>query len=400
MGSLAQGETFAYGLRLLSGKQSSNIRAIEAFGAKVTKISEGLKIVGGKYKAPDDVIDVGNSGTTMAFLLGASGTCPGTSVLTGDESIRRRPLQPLLNALNQIGVECWSTRGNGLPPIVVKGGEIKGGESRVSGALSQWLSGLLIATPLAGSDTFIHVEGELRERPYIAMTLSMLKEFGIQVSISNNMHEYHVPSSQAYRPCMIQIPGDLGLAAFALGAAALCDSSDVTYQNIDLGVAHAENRILDLIKEMGADVRADRETKSVRVVGGRRLEGIDIDIADSPDIFPILCVLASLAKGKTNLYHAEQVRHKECDRIRAMLELKRMGANVQERQDGLEIEGVKELHGASVDSFNDHRVLMALVVAGSFAEGKTIISNPDCYKVSYPFFLKDMKKLGMKLAIS
>jgi len=398
MGSLAEGDTYIKNIGALSEKHSATIRAIEAFGARVERIRGGYKVTGSLYKTPDDILDVGNSGTTISFLLGVSATAPGASIFTGDESIRKRPLGPLLDALGQLGIECWSTRNNGLPPIVVKGGGIRGGACKVSGFISQWTSSLLLAAPLAEHDTQIEIIDKAREWPYIEMTCAMLKEFGIKISKEERGY-FEVPSNQSYRPAIVEIPGDFGLAAFGLAAAAL-GNSEVILRNLDMRTIHGEKSIVNFLRAMGADVRVDEQSKSIRVNGGRRLEGIEMDVIDSPDNVPILAVLGSLSKGKTIIYNAEHTRYKECDRIKAMLQLKRMGAKIEEREYGLEIEGVDKLKGSEIESFGDHRVMMAFVVAGCYATGRTTISKAECFRISYPSFMKDMINLGMKLSWS
>jgi 3-phosphoshikimate 1-carboxyvinyltransferase len=397
LGSLAEGESMATGTAEALDNVST-VRAIGAFGTRVERIAGGYKIRGGPYQTPDNIIDVGNSGTTMQFLLGLASTAPGTTVLTGDGSIRQRPLGPLLEALNRWGVECWSSRGNGLPPVVVKPfKELKPAVESV-GTISQWISGLILLAPFAGKDAWVHVQGGLNEPTYVATTLHCMKLFGIDVQPSDDFQSFLIPAGQKYKPAQMHIPGDFALAANGLVLAAHSDSH-VRYENLDMASVQAEKGVIPILQRMGADLRIDNHKKTIELFGGKPLKGIEVDANDTPDIVPIITLLLALAKGKSRIYNAAQVRLKECDRLAAMTQLNKMGAKIIERPDGLDIEGVDRLHGAQMDSLLDHRVQMTFVLAGLLAQGTTSVSDAEVAAISYPGFLEDMRRLGLGIEV-
>lgn len=397
LGSLAEGESRAIGTAEALDNVST-VRAITALGTKVQRIEGGYKIFGGPYRTPDHVIDVGNSGSTIQFLMGLASTAPGTTVLTGDDSIRSRPLGPYIEALNRWGVECWSTRGNGLPPVVVKHAKELRDSVESTGTISQWISGLLLLAPFAGKDVWVRVRGGLNEPTYVATTIHCQKLFGIEVQPAEDFQSFFIPGGQKYKPAVLEIPGDFALAANGLVLAAHADAH-ITYTNLDMSSVQAEKGIIPILQQMGADVRIDEDNKAIEIFGGKPLTGIEVDANDTPDIVPVVTLLLALAKGKGRIYNAAQVRLKECDRLTAMTQLNKMGAKITERPDGLEIEGVDRLHGAHMDSLHDHRVQMTFVLAGCLAEGTTYVSDAEVAAISYPGFLDDMRRVGLKIEI-
>lgn len=397
LGSLAEGESVATGTAEALDNVST-VRSISAFGTRVERIAGGYKIRGGPYQTPDNVVDVGNSGTTIQFLLGVAATAPGTTVFTGDGSIRQRPLGPYMEALNRWGVECWSTRGSGLPPVVVEPFKELKPEVESAGTISQWISGLILLAPFAGKDVWVRVRGGLNEPTYVATTLHCLKLFGIDVQPSDDFQSFFIRAGQKYRPAQMHIPGDFALAANGLVLAAH-SNSHLIYENLDITSVQAEKGIIPILQRMGADLRIDEDSNRIEVFGGKPLQGIEVDANDTPDIVPIITLLLALAKGKSRIYNAAQVRLKECDRISAMMQLNKMGAKITERPDGLEIEGVDRLHSAQMDSLLDHRVQMTFVLAGCLAQGTTIVSDAEVAAISYPGFLEDMRRLGLGIEV-
>jgi 3-phosphoshikimate 1-carboxyvinyltransferase len=376
---------------LLSADPLASIEAIKAAGAKV-RVGGDLLVDGngGMVRCPDKTINVENSGTTIRIMTSVFSLCDKKVVLTGDESIQKRPMQPLLDALGQVGVGTTST--NGSPPISVKG-PMKGGSIKIRGDVSsQFISGLLIACPLRKEDTTIEITTPLKSRPYLDLTLDILKEFGVEVE-NKGYKRFIIKGGQKYKACDYTVEGDYSGAAFILGAAALTDSQ-VTVQNLFKESKQGDKKIVEILRDMGADVRVkDRE---VTVLGCKQLSGVELDLSQTPDLLPICAVLGSLARGRTLIKNVEHARIKECDRIHAMaLGLRKMGARIKENQDGLEIHGVGHLLGMKVCGWDDHRIVMALAVAGLKTDGEpTVIDCADCIKVSYPDFIKDMKSLG------
>lgn len=381
---------------LLSRDTLATIRACEALGAEIEKSGGEVWRVSGSPspKTPDDVINVDNSGTTIRIMTAVSALAPGFTVLTGDASVRQRPMGPLIKSLEDLGVKCFSTRGDNKPPIVVRGGGIRGGETRIPGHISsQFISALLIACPLAENETRIVFTSELKSEPYLEMTIEYLNLFGGSVEY-NPGSGLIIPPRQTFSPTSVKIPGDFSSASFILAAAAITPS-DVRVVNLDVNTAQGDKRIVDVLLEMGADLEVGENY--VRVMGGGKLKGISFDCGNNPDLLPVIAVLGSFAEGKTEIFNAQHVRYKESDRISSMArELSKMGVRISEKPDGLTIFGGR-VRGAHVDSHNDHRVFMALTIAALAAEGETTISGVESVDVSYPSFLNDMMSLGADL---
>lgn len=390
--SLAEGKSEILN-PLISRDTLSTIRACEALGSAIESRGEGIWYVSGSssLKTPEDVINVDNSGTTIRIMTAVSALAPGFTVLTGDSSIRQRPMGPLITSLGELGAKCFSTRGDGKPPIIVEGGGIKGGETKIPGHISsQFISALLIACPLAENETRISFTSELKSKPYLDMTLEFLNYFRGKIEYLPNLGLI-IPPQQTYLPASVRIPGDFSSASLVLSAAAITDS-DVKIQNLDMDTAQGDKKIVDLLQEMGAEIEVGE--KYVRVKGDKKLNGISFDCGDNPDLLPVLAVLGSVAEGKTEIFNAQHVRFKESDRISTMAkELSKMGVRVEEKPDALIVYGGK-IKGAHVESYNDHRVLMALSVAALAAEGETVISGVESVDVSYPSFIEDMISLG------
>jgi 3-phosphoshikimate 1-carboxyvinyltransferase len=379
---------------LISADTRATISASEAFGAKVA-VGEKVEIQGvnDRPRTPEDVINVLNSGTTMRFCAAVAALTDG-AVLTGDSSIRTRPNGPLLGTLNDLGATAFSIRNNGKAPLVVRG-KISGGTTRLNGGVSsQFLSALLIAAPLAKGDTKIIIDGELKSRPYAEITLDMLADAGVRVEAERQ--EFFVQGGQSFGLKGYTIPGDFSSASYPLAAAAIT-GSEVTVKGI-LPSRQGDSAIIDILGRMGTKVSWDREKGDLKIKGGE-LEGIEVDASLTPDLVPTIAVLGAVARGKTTVVNAEHVRHKETDRLHAMaVELARMGADIRERPDGLEIVGGK-LHGASVHGYHDHRIVMALTVAG-FVAGGTEIDTAESVDVSYPGFFEQMAGAGAKVSVS
>jgi len=379
---------------LISADTRATISASEAFGAKVA-VGEKVEIQGvnDRPQTPEDVINVLNSGTTMRFCAAVAALTDG-AVLTGDASIRTRPNGPLLGTLNDLGATAFSIRNNGKAPLVVRG-KISGGTTWLNGGVSsQFLSALLIAAPLAKGDTKIMIEGELKSRPYAEITLDMLADAGVRVEAERQ--EFFVQGGQSFGLKGYTIPGDFSSASYPLAAAAIT-GSEVTVKGI-LPSRQGDSAIIDILGRMGTKVSWDREKGDLKIKGGE-LEGIEVDASLTPDLVPTIAVLGAVARGKTTVVNAEHVRHKETDRLHAMaVELSRMGADIRERPDGLEIVGGK-LHGASVHGYHDHRIVMALTVAG-FVAGGTQIDTAESVDVSYPGFFEQMAGAGAKVSVS
>ena len=386
-GLLADGRTNLRNV-LLSGDTLATLRAIQMFGARADVKGDSVTIDGGKLLCPDDVINADNSGTTIRIMAGIASLLPCTTVLTGDASVRRRPMKPLLDALNELGVQCHSTRDNGLAPFVVRGPN-KGKQCHIKGDVSsQFISSLLISSPLKEVDTEVILTSPLKSRPYVEISMGMMRIFGAKVEMGKS--GFMIPGRQRYLPQSYKVPGDYSSASFPMVAGAL--TGGVSIAGLDPEDKQGDKLILDILERFGAVVK--RGSTGVKVLPGK-LEGITVDLSDAPDLFPLVAVLASQAKGVTEIINAEHVRLKESDRIKSTVAfLRAMGVNLQERSDGCLVKGPSSLKGVEVDSLEDHRILMAAAVAGLVAEGETVISHGDCYRISYPNFVDDMVGSG------
>lgn len=385
---------------LLSADTESTIRAAVALGASIERTSAAagneLIVTGGYPATPDDVINVANSGTTLRIMSAVSSLCDGTTVLTGDGSIRKRPNGPLLEALGKLGGHAFSTRDNGCAPLVISG-RLTGGEVTISGSISsQFISALLIACPLASEDTVITVDGILKSRPYVDITLSMLEEAGISITVEEDPHlpntdiRFRIRGNQTMNMRDYTVPGDFSSSSYLLGAAAVTGSHLVVHNLFPSRQGDAA--IIDILRNMGADINWDQEKGTVEIHGGN-LHGTVVDVSRTPDLVPTIAVLAAVAQGTTIIGNAEHVRYKETDRLHAMaVELTKMGVDIKEEQDKLIITG-GNLHGADVHGWDDHRIVMALTVAGMVTGGVTI-DTAESVAISFPDFFDTMKGIG------
>ena len=392
--SLANGES-----RIRAPLDSEDARAAvsayRALGAGIEIATDEWRIqgTGGRLRAPDDVINVGNSGTTLRIALGSCALLrEGMAVLTGDEQIRRRPAGPLAESLNHLGAAVRSTRDNGMAPFVVQG-RLRGGQTSIDAVTSQYLSSLLINTPLGDGRSTIHVQ-RLNEQPYVEMTLDWLQRQGIKLE-REDLREFRVPGGQEYRPVDRAIPADFSSATFFLGAGAL-DDNEIVLLGLDPGDVQGDRAVMDYVRRMGAEVEVTSERIRVRA---RELVGGEHDLNATPDALPTMAVLGCFARGETRLVNVPQARIKETDRIAVMArELSRLGARVRELEDGLVIEE-SALRAAEVDGHGDHRVVMALAVAGCALPGTTVVHHAEAMAATYPGFAEAMIALGANLRV-
>lgn len=391
--SLAAGES-RIETPLESGDARSAVRAFAALGAKIECRPEAWIVqgTGGELRAPEEVIDVGNSGTTTNIATGSAALVrQGLTVFTGDHQIRRRSSAALIGALNDLGARAESTRGNGCPPLVIRG-RLKGGTTTIACPSSQYLTSLLVNCPLADGDTTIQVP-LLEEKPYVEMTLDWLTRQGIRLE-RDGLREFRIPGRQSYRAFTRRIPADFSSATFFLCAGAIGDN-DITVRGLDLADPQGDKAVLDYLRQMGARVEVLAED-GIRVRPGQ-LKGCRLDLNATPDALPMMAVLACFAEGPTTLVNVAHARMKETDRIATMrLELARLGARVTERPDGLAIEGGK-LTATEVNGHDDHRIVMALAVAGTAIPGQTVIRTAEAAAVTFPSFVSCMHALGAEI---
>ncbi len=372
---------------LFSRDTLATINACRILGAKITK-SDHLTIDGKhEFEVGDREINAQNSGTTIRIATVMSALVKeGKTVLTGDASLRKRPMKPLLDALRELGVNCST---NEKPPVIVYGGGIKGGSATIKGGVSsQFISALLISSIYAEDDVIINVIGEQVSKPYIDATIAVMNRFNVSIK-NDNYKQYHI-SRQEYKPTNFRIPPDFSSIAILLAAGALL--GEVTIKEFDRTLPQADTRIIDILKSMDADISVD---DSIRV-RSKRLSSIDLDLSNSPDLLPVVAILALKAEH-VRIRGVKHARAKETDRIAIITkELRKLGVDVKEYEDGLDIHTPSKIKNAILDAHGDHRLFMVFTIAGMLTN-QSIIDGLESIDVSYPNFIDDISKLGAKI---
>ena len=392
--SLAEGES-TIRVPLDSDDTRAAGEAYRALGAEI-EVNPGLWKVrgtGGALRTPENVIDVRNSGVTLRTGMGSCALLrEGAAVLTGDEQIRRRPAGPLAQSLNDLGARVRSTRGTGTAPFVVEG-RLRGGETSIEAVTSQYLSALLVNCPYADGESVIHVP-LLNEAPYVEITLDWIRRQGIELE-QDDLCEFRIPGGQQYRPVDRAIPADFSSATFFLGAGAL-DENEIVLRGLDMSDTQGDKAVVAFVEQMGAEVSVSEDGIRVRAKG---LVGCELDLNATPDALPMLAVLGCFARGTTRLVNVPQARVKETDRIAVMAqELGKLGARVEELPDGIVVHESK-LKGAEVEGHGDHRVVMALAVAGCSVSGRTVVRGAEAAAVTYPEFRDHMAAIGADITV-
>ena len=389
--SLAEGQS-VISRPLISNDTLSAVNCFRCLGAEIdTGDDDQWKVcgTGGKVTTPKEAIDVGNSGTTLRVAVGSASLNDGTApvVLTGDEQIRSRPIGPLLESLNDLGANCRSLKGDGKAPLEI-GGKLKGGKTTIECYTSQYLSSLLLCAPLCEADTQIDVT-LLNEPGYVQMTLDWLDKQGIEYE-NTNFERFVIKGNQRYKGFDCTIPADFSSATFFLCAAALVGDK-VKLIGLDFSDSQPDKAVVDYLKQMGANIEI--KGNSVTVTSSD-LVGVEIDMNKTPDALPAMAVTAAFARGQTRLINVAQARGKETDRIKCMAEeLKKLGIKVEELADGLIISGSAPKAGR-LNGRSDHRIVMALAVAGMAIEGQTSIDTAEAMSVTFPNFIDLMRGIG------
>lgn len=391
LGSLAAGESTLLA-PLASADTESAVRVYTGLGARFDCQPGCWRITGlgaAGPRAPAAVLDTGNSGTTLNVALGTLALLrTGAAEITGDAQIQRRPSQPLAAALNDLGASVQAVHGNGCAPFRVRG-TLRGGRTRIACPSSQYLTALLLACPLAAGDSEIAVT-LLHEQPYVDLTLDWLRRLGVKLDGSADRRHFHVPGGQTYPAFHRRIPADFSTATFFLAAGAL-GANAITCRGLDLDDAQPDKAVVEYLRTLGA--RVEVQAAAIAVQPGA-LAGAELDLNATPDALPMLAVLGCFARGETRLLNVPQARIKETDRIAVMCrELRRLGADIDERPDGLVIRESR-LRGAAVDGHGDHRVVMALALAGTLIPGETRVSTAEAAAVTVPGFAAQVRDLG------
>lgn len=348
-----------------------------------------------ELKTPDDVLNCGESGTTIRFLTSLCSLTPsGYCVLTGGESLRRRPLGPLLNALRDLGVEAFSTRGNGLPPVVVKGGGMAGGQTGIDASLSsQFVSSILLAAPRSVNGVEMVVENPV-SKTYIDSTIRTMLEFGVRVK-RRGYDVFEVEGGAGYKPTRFTVPGDFSSAVYPICLVAMT-GGELVVGNVMSTLPQADEQILNVLSGMG--VKVFRRGGDVVIESSGEIDGGVFDLRDSPDLLPAVAVLGLKSKSPVVIKGVGHTRLKESDRVSSLAtELRRIGSRVVEGSDYLIVHPVESPLRVLLDPHNDHRIFMALAVASAAFNGVFGVKESECYKKSYPSFISDLAKLGVEI---
>jgi 3-phosphoshikimate 1-carboxyvinyltransferase len=382
---------------LTSDDTEATLRAVKALGAKVGKAEGCWTVNGTSPKGAKAPIDCGESGATLRFMIPVAALAAEASTFLLGSSLAKRPVEPLLDSLKQLGAEANLEKVGAKSFVKVEGGGIAGGKARIRGDVSsQFISGLMFACPLARNETEITLTTPLESKGYVQMTQEVLTKHGVKVDISEDFIKIRIKSGQTYTPFDDEVTGDFSSAAFLLASAAIT-RSDVAVTNLDYSLVQGDKAIVGILKRMG--IQGIVCSNKVEIHGaGKPLEAVDVKARDTPDLVPVCAALGCYAKGTTRVHDAQRLRLKESDRLASLhMELKKMGADIVVKDDNLTVKGPCKLHGAEIDPHNDHRIAMACAVAALGAEGETVIDNAECVKKSYPRFFLDLQSLGAEL---
>jgi 3-phosphoshikimate 1-carboxyvinyltransferase len=384
---------------LLSRDTIATIDACKAFGVKIKRTDHRLFVSGNAtLKIPDDVINVENSGTTMRFVTAISSLLKnGHVIITGDDSIRKRPMGPLISALKQLGVNIYSAIDNDKAPIIVQGGGIRGNHISIDGSISsQFISGILIAGACTELGISLNVTGKQVSRSYIESTLNVMTKFGAKVKNSRDYRNYNIFYNR-YTPTTFTIPGDFSTAALLLSAGTLA-GGEVTVTNLDFSLPQGDSKILEILEKIGAVIRINRKDGTVKTMGTGELDGGEFDLSDTPDLLPVVAILSLKSINPVRIYGVSHTRYKETDRLKIIAsEFRKFGVKTKILPDEITIVSPKKLKNAHINSHNDHRLFMSFVIASMMTE-KSIVDGVESVDVSYPSFIQDMKKIGAKFS--
>lgn len=376
----------------------STIGAFRALGVQIQDNKNEI-IVNGRglngLKEPEDVIDCGNSGTTIRLISGILAGNPFFSVLTGDASLRLRPMGRIITPLSQMGAEIKARANNKYPPLAINGGYLRAIKYEMPIASAQVKSSILLAGLYA--DGITEVIEPVKSRDH---TERMLTAFGVEIDVKDN--SISIKGRSELKSNDVEIPGDFSSAAFFIVGALLIENSDLTIKNV--GINPTRTGLLEVLQKMGAGIKIENiryisgePVADLYCTGRKKLKALDITKEQIPsmiDEFPIFCVAATQAEGITTIRGAEELRVKESDRIKSMVsELRKMGVEIEEYPDGLSIKGVSNLRSASIESYNDHRIAMAMSIAGLIAEGITTINGISSVNISFPGFFDIIRRL-------
>jgi 3-phosphoshikimate 1-carboxyvinyltransferase len=377
---------------LLSADTKATIEACEKFGA-VIEVNDSDIIVKKSIKIGTNVpeINTENSGTTIRIAVGIASLFSEEITLTGDASLQKRPMQPLLDALSSIGAKCSSTNGN--PPIKIKG-SIIGGDISIPGNLSsQFISSLLISAPLTKNGINLTIEGDLVSKPYLDATIATMKKFGVSVKTLIPYKKYNI-TPQIYKNTIFSVPIDFSSLALLLSFTVL-NGEDVVIKGSMGNLPQGDEAFIEFLEQLGVSVTIN--DNEIKIKSPKKLKGGKFDLRNSPDLLPPLAILSLISSKPIEIVNVKHARLKETDRIAILArELPKIGIKVDEKEDGLILESSDSLTGAKLDSENDHRLFMAFCIAGTYI-GNCIVTDSKSVEVSYPNFIEEMNRLGAKI---
>ena len=408
LASLAEGTSKLYDM-LYSEDTLASINVCKTLGAKITKKDDYLEVIGtgGKlHNSSEDPIDLANSGTTLRLMTSISSLSDNDVILTGDESLQTRPMDLLINSINYLGIEAKSINDNGKAPILIKPGYV-GGETNISGSVSsQYISSILISSPLSDKGVTLFVLPEFKSRPYVDMTLDIMKKFGVHVlkgfyaKHEECTKEYNVcridefkVKKQEYKSCDYTVEGDFSSASYLLACVAI-NGGHAKVLNLFKNSKQGDKVILEILEKMGADIKVHDDY--VEISSDGKLKGIDINLSNAPDLLITVAVLAAMAEGTTNITGVKHARVKETDRIDTTCrQLEKLNCKLEEFEDGMSITG--GVSGGIVDSCGDHRLAMAFSLIG--LKHDIEIVNGEVFDVSFPDFIESMAEIGFELEL-
>jgi 3-phosphoshikimate 1-carboxyvinyltransferase len=374
------------------------VEALKTLGLDVRHDREARTIdvagCSGRFPARAADLFIGNSGTTVRFLTSLLAACGrGRFRLHGTPRMHERPIQDLIDVVGKLGGSIRSEAGTGCPPVVIDAVGLNGGEATIRGDVSsQFLSGLLMAAPLAARPLTLAVEETLVSQPYVTMTLDVMRAFGVDCP-AGELRRFAVPQGR-YRGRRYEIEPDASAASYFFAAAAVTGGT-VTVEGLSRDALQGDVGFVDVLARMGCEVRGSAE--GLTLTGPKRLLGVDVDMNGVSDTVQTLAVVALFAEGPTRVRGVAHIRHKETDRIRApAVELRKLGAVVEEFDDGLSVQppagGSGAMHGAEIDTYDDHRMAMSFALAGLRIPG-VVIRDPACVRKTYPDFFADLTRL-------
>ena len=379
---------------LLSADTKATIEACKKFGAVIEVINSDI-IVKESIKIGTNVpeINTENSGTTIRIAIGIASLFSEEIILTGDASLQKRPMQPLLDALSSIGAKCIST--DGKPPVKIKG-SVVGGNVRIPGNLSsQFISSLLICAPLTKNGINLTIDGDLVSKPYLDATIASMRKFGVSVQTLIPYKKYSV-LPQIYKNSTFTVPIDFSSLALLLSFTVL-NGEEVVIKGSMGNLPQGDEAFINFLEQLGVSVII--ENNEIKIKSPEKLKGGRFDLRNSPDLLPPLAILSLISANPIEIVNVKHARLKETDRIAILArELPKIGISVEEKEDGLILKSSNKLTGAKLDSENDHRLFMAFCIVGTYI-GNCIVTDSKSVEVSYPNFIEEMNRLGAKIEI-